>query len=179
MHHFAYRDGVLHAEDVSLAALADRVGTPVYVYSSATLERHFRVFSDAFAGMQALVCYAVKANSNQAVLTTLARMGAGMDVVSGGELQRALKAGVPGSRITFSGVGKTAEEITAALDAGILCFNVESEPELALLSEIAEARETTTMVGCHLSSPPSNRVAGRDNLVQRVAGCRMDIGPRR
>src|SRR5690606_2246985 len=111
MHHFAYRDGVLHAENVSLAAIADEVGTPVYVYSTATLERHYRVFSEAFEGMDALVCYAVKANSNQAVLTTLARLGSGMDVVSGGELMRARAAGVPASRITFSGVGKTADEM--------------------------------------------------------------------
>ncbi|MGQ4275034.1 diaminopimelate decarboxylase [Terrihabitans sp. B22-R8] len=140
MHHFVHRDGVLHAEDVALPALANEVGTPLYVYSSATLERHYRVFSEAFASVPSLVCYAVKANSNQAVLATLARLGAGMDVVSGGELKRALAAGVPGSRITFSGVGKTEAEMAAALDAGILCFNVESEPELHRLSEVASAR---------------------------------------
>lgn len=140
MHHFAYRDGVLHAEGVSLPALAEKVGTPLYVYSTATLERHYRVFSEAFADMDALVCYAVKANSNQAVLTTLARLGAGMDVVSGGELRRALAAGVAADRIIFSGVGKTDGEIEQALDAGILCFNVESEPELERLSQIAAAR---------------------------------------
>ena len=151
MHHFAYRDGVLHAEDVSLPALAERHGTPLYVYSSATLERHYRVFADAFAGIDALVCYAVKANSNQAVLRTLARMGAGMDVVSGGELQRALKAGVPGERITFSGVGKTASEIAAALDAGILCFNVESEPELQLLSDLASGRGATARIALRVN----------------------------
>ncbi len=151
MHHFVYRNGTLHAEDVSLPALADEVGTPVYVYSSATLERHFRVFSEAFAGMDALVCYAVKANSNQAVLKTLARLGSGMDVVSGGELLRALTAGVPGSRITFSGVGKTAEEIEEALEADILCFNVESEPELDLLSEIAAARGATAKIAIRVN----------------------------
>jgi diaminopimelate decarboxylase len=151
MHHFAYRDGVLHAEDVSLAALADEVGTPAYVYSTATLERHFRVFSDAFAGMGALVCYAMKANSNQSVLKTLARLGAGMDVVSGGELLRALTAGVPGNRITFSGVGKTADEIDDALEADILCFNVESEPELHLLSEIAAARGATAKIALRIN----------------------------
>jgi diaminopimelate decarboxylase len=151
MHHFAYRDGVLHAEDVSLAALADKAGTPVYVYSSATLERHYRVFSDAFAGMDALVCYAVKANSNQAVLTTLAKLGAGMDVVSGGELLRALMAGVPADRITFSGVGKTADEIEEALEADILCFNVESEPELELLSSLAASRGATARIALRVN----------------------------
>ncbi|HVV94113.1 MAG TPA: diaminopimelate decarboxylase [Hyphomicrobiales bacterium] len=140
MHHFARRGGVLHAEDVDLIALADEVGTPAYVYSTATLERHFRVFADAFAAAPALVCYAMKANSNQAVLKTLARLGAGMDVVSAGELARALKAGVPADRITFSGVGKTDRELTLALNAGILCINVESESELFRLSAIAAGR---------------------------------------
>src|ERR671913_1527632 len=111
MHHFAYRGGVLHAEDVDLGALAAEVGTPFYCYATATLERHYRVFADAFAGMDALVCYAMKANSNQAIVKTLARLGAGMDIVSGGELRRALDAGVPSERIVFSGVGKTREEI--------------------------------------------------------------------
>src|SRR4051795_6580764 len=106
MHHFAYRASVMHAETVDLAGLEQAVGTPFYCYSTATLERHFRVFSDAFADVPALVCYAMKANSNQAVLATLARLGAGMDVVSEGELRRARAAGVPGERITFSGVGK-------------------------------------------------------------------------
>lgn len=140
MHHFAYRNGVLHAEDVDLAALAAEVGTPFYCYSTATLTRHYNVFSAAFSGLDTLVCYALKANSNQAVLATLANLGAGMDVVSGGELRRARAAGVPGSRITFSGVGKTAAEIALALDEDILCFNVESEPELAMLSQIASAK---------------------------------------
>jgi diaminopimelate decarboxylase len=140
MHHFAYRDGVLHAEDVNLATLADAVGTPFYCYASATLERHYRIFAEAFAHDDALICYAMKANANQAVLATLARLGAGMDIVSGGELRRALAAGVPGSRIVFSGVGKTREEMAAALEAGIHCFNVESEPELEALSEVAAGR---------------------------------------
>ncbi len=139
MHHFHAVNGVLHAEDVDLRTLADAVGTPFYCYSSATLERHFRVFSQAFNN-KALICYAMKANSNQAVLTLFARLGAGMDVVSGGELQRAIHAGVPGSRITFSGVGKTAREIDYALDQDILCFNVESEPELRVLSARAAAK---------------------------------------
>src|SRR3954469_1099947 len=140
MHHFAYRDGVLHAEDVSLRRLADEVGTPFYCYSSATLERHYRVFAEAFADTNALVCFAMKANSNQAVLRTLANAGAGMDIVSEGELRRALAAGVPGQRIVFSGVGKTQEEMAFALDSGILCFNVESEPELEALSDVAVSK---------------------------------------
>ncbi len=134
MNHFEYRDGVLHAEDVPVPDIAKAVGTPFYCYSTATLERHFRVFSQAFEGVDALVCYAMKANSNQAVLKTLARLGAGMDVVSEGELRRALAAGVPADRIMFSGVGKTAREMDLGIQAGIYCFNVESEPELEILN---------------------------------------------
>jgi diaminopimelate decarboxylase len=137
MHHFAYRDGVLHAEDVDLIALSDAVGTPFYCYSTATLERHYGVFAEAFADADALVCYAMKANSNQAVIATLARLGAGADVVSGGELLRARAAGVPPEKIMFSGVGKTADELALAIEHGILCVNVESEPELELLAAIA------------------------------------------
>ncbi len=134
MNHFEYRDGVLHAEDVPVTDIARAVGTPFYCYSTATLERHYAVFSKAFAGIDALVCYAMKANSNQAVLKTLGRLGAGIDVVSGGELARALAAGIPAERIMFSGVGKTAGEMDLALEAGIYCFNVESEPELEVLN---------------------------------------------
>jgi diaminopimelate decarboxylase len=137
MHHFAYRDGVLFAEDVDLVRLAERVGTPFYCYSTATLERHYKVFAQAFADVPSLVCYALKANSNQAVVATLARLGAGADIVSGGELKRAIAAGVPPGKIVFSGVGKTRDEISAALDAGIYCFNVESEAELEAISELA------------------------------------------
>src|ERR671916_1133540 len=140
MHHFAYRRGILHAEGVDLRRLAEEVGTPFYCYSSATLERHYRVFAEAFADTDALVCYAMKANSNQAVLRTLGNLGAGMDIVSEGELRRALAAGVPGQRIVFSGVGKTKAEMAFALDSGILCFNVESEPELEALSEVASSK---------------------------------------
>ena len=140
MHHFAYRDGVLHAEAVSLDALADRVGTPFYCYSTATLTRHYKVFTGAFADVDALVCYAMKANSNQAVIATLAKLGAGADVVSGGELKRARAAGVPAGKIMFSGIGKTAEELAHAVDEGILCINLESEPELELLSSIASSK---------------------------------------
>jgi diaminopimelate decarboxylase len=137
MHHFAYRGGVLHAEDVSLARLAAEVGTPFYCYATATLERHYQVLQQAFMGVDALICYAIKANSNQAVIATLARQGAGMDVVSEGELRRALAAGVPAERIIFAGVGKTEDEMAFALRAGILGFNVESEAELEALSRVA------------------------------------------
>ncbi len=151
MHHFAYRGGVLHAEDVELRALAAEIGTPFYCYASATLERHYRVFAEAFGGVDALVCYAVKANSNQAVLRTLARLGAGMDIVSEGELRRALAAGVPPERIVFSGVGKTREEMAAGLDAGILCFNVESEPEMEALAEVATAKNMRAAISVRVN----------------------------
>lgn len=137
MNHFEYRNGVLHAEAVNLVDLADAVGTPFYCYSTATLERHYRVFSEAFAGANTLICYALKANSNQSVLRTLAKLGAGADVVSGGELKRAIAAGIPPEKILFSGVGKTEAELRAALAADIRCINIESEPELELLSRLA------------------------------------------
>jgi diaminopimelate decarboxylase len=137
MHHFQYRDGIMHAEDVDLRTIAKAVGTPFYCYSTATLERHVKVFTDAFHGTDHLLCYSVKANSNQAVLKTIAALGAGMDIVSGGELRRARAAGVPGERIVFSGVGKTAEEMADALAEDILCFNMESESELDLLNAVA------------------------------------------
>lgn len=140
MHHFEYRGGILHAEDVSIPDIAAAIGTPFYCYSSATLERHYRVFADAFKGQPARVCYSVKANSNLGVVATLARQGAGADVVSEGELRRALAAGVTPDKIVFSGVGKTAAELTFALETGIDRFNVESEPELELLSALAAAR---------------------------------------
>jgi len=151
MHHFDYRGGALCAEDVPLARIAREVGTPFYCYSSATIERHFQVFRAAFADRPSLVCYAMKANSNQAVLKTLARLGAGMDVVSEGELRRARAAGVPGERIIFSGVGKTRAEMALGLDEGILCFNVESEPELEVLSEVAGARGRTAPVAIRVN----------------------------
>ncbi|MBO0347100.1 diaminopimelate decarboxylase [Roseibium limicola] len=137
MHHFQYRQGTLYAEDVPVSEIAEAVGTPFYCYSSATLERHYKVFKDALQGIDTLVCYAMKANSNQAVLKTLGDLGAGMDVVSEGELRRARAAGVPGERILFSGVGKSEAEQTYALQEDILCFNVESEPELHQLSRVA------------------------------------------
>lgn len=137
MDHFLYKNGVLHAEDVPVADIAAAVGTPFYVYSTATLLRHFRLFDEALDGMDHLVCYAMKAASNQAILKTLGDAGAGMDVVSGGEYRRARAAGIPGDRIVFSGVGKTADEIRTALAGGIRQFNVESEPEMEVLSAVA------------------------------------------
>ena len=137
---FVYRNGALHAENVALATIAEAVGTPFYCYSSAAIEGSFEAFRSAFAGQNALISYAMKANSNQAVLTTLAHLGAGMDVVSEGELKRARAAGVPGERIIFSGVGKTLAEMNLGLDENIYCFNVESEPELEALSRVASAR---------------------------------------
>ena len=151
MHHFSYRNGALHAEDVALATIAEAVGTPFYCYSTATIERHFKVFSEAFAGQNALVCYAMKANSNQAVLKTLADLGAGMDVVSEGELRRARLAGVPGEKIIFSGVGKTRSEMSLGLDEEILSFNVESEPELDALSALASARGAAAPVAIRVN----------------------------
>jgi diaminopimelate decarboxylase len=151
VNHFHYRDGVLHAEDVPLPVIAEAVGTPFYCYSDATLTRHYTVFARAFEGLDALVCYAMKANSNQAVLATLARLGAGADVVSEGELRRALEAGVPPEKIMFSGVGKTAGEMDFALAKTIHCFNVESEPELELLSARAVAAGKTAPVSLRIN----------------------------
>ncbi|MGQ0673318.1 MAG: diaminopimelate decarboxylase [Hyphomicrobium sp.] len=151
MHHFDYRGGVLHAEEVSLARLADEVGTPFYCYSTATLERHFMVLAQAFRGQNALICFAVKACSNLAVLKTMARLGAGMDVVSEGELRRARAAGVLPDRIIFAGVGKTRAEMAYALDEGILGFNVESEPELDALSEVAAGKGATARVAIRVN----------------------------
>jgi len=152
MDHFEIRNGVMHAEDVPLATIAEQAGTPVYVYSTATIERHARVFSEAVAPLgEVLVAFAVKANPNAAVLATLARMGLGADVVSGGELARALAAGVPARHIVFSGVGKTAQEMIRALDAGIGQFNVESEPEAELLSQVARQRGQTARIAFRIN----------------------------
>ena len=139
MDHFLYKNGALHAEDVAIADIAAAIGTPFYVYSTATLERHYRLFEEALAGMPHLVCYAMKALSNVAVVRTLAALGAGADVVSVGEYLKAKAAGVPGDRIVFSGVGKTRAEMRIALEGGIRQFNVESEPELLALSAVAQA----------------------------------------
>jgi diaminopimelate decarboxylase len=151
MHYFDYRNGVMHAEAVDLVRLAAEVGTPFYCYSTATLERHYRIFADAFAGVDALICYAMKANSNQAVIKTLAKLGAGADVVSEGELRRARAAGITPDKIMFSGIGKTERELALAVDQDILCVNVESEPELELLSAIAAAKGRTARISIRVN----------------------------
>jgi diaminopimelate decarboxylase len=151
MDHFLYRNGVLHAEDVAIPDIAAQVGTPFYVYSTATLERHYRLFEEALRPLPHLVCFAVKSNGNVAVLKTLARLGAGMDVVSGGEYLRAKAAGVPGDRIVFSGVGKTRAEMRMALTGGIRQFNVESEPELLALSEVAASLGVTAPIAIRVN----------------------------
>ncbi len=146
MDYFEYKRGALYCEDVAIAELAEIYGTPLFVYSRATLERHWHAFDQALDGHEHLVCYAVKANSNLAVLNLLARLGSGFDIVSGGELQRVLQAGGEASRIVFSGVGKQANEIEAALEADILCFNVESEQELDRINEIAGGMGKTARI---------------------------------
>jgi len=151
MRHFDYRGGVLHAEGVNIADMADAVGTPFYCYSTATLERHYRVFAEAFSDTDTLVCYAMKANSNQSVLRTLAKLGAGADVVSAGELKRARAAGIPAGKIVFSGVGKTAAELRLALSEDILCLNIESEPELELLSKLASEMGRTARISIRVN----------------------------
>jgi diaminopimelate decarboxylase len=152
MFHFAYDgSGRLLAESVELERIARDVGTPLYVYVQATLERHYQVFDAAFAGHPHLICYAVKANSNRAIMRLLASLGSGADIVSGGELLRALRAGVPARRIVFSGVGKTEAEMASALDADILCFNLESEPELELLGEVAKHKNARAQVSIRVN----------------------------
>lgn len=151
MDHFEYRNGELYAEDVPLSLIAREVGTPFYCYSTATLERHYTVFADAFHGTDALICYSLKSNSNLAVVRTLARLGAGADIVSEGELKRALVAGIPADKIVFSGVGKTRTALRIALDAGIHQFNVESIPELEALNAVAQAAGTTAPVALRIN----------------------------
>ena len=151
MDFFQYRDGELHAEDVPVSQLAEHFGSPLYVYSRAALENHYRGFDDAFGEHPHQICYAVKANSNIAVLNILARLGAGFDIVSGGELERVVRAGGSPDKIVFSGIGKTAEEMEMALDAGIHCFNVESEAELDLLNLVAGEQGKTARVALRVN----------------------------
>ncbi|MFO0389804.1 MAG: diaminopimelate decarboxylase [Alphaproteobacteria bacterium] len=151
MDHFHYKQGIYHAEDVSLARIAEEIGTPFYCYSTATLTRHYNVFASHFAGMDTKICYATKANSNLAVIKTLAKLGAGADVVSEGEIRLALAAGVNPNDIVFSGVGKTAAEMAYALDAGIYQFNVESEPELLLLNEVALSKNAKARIAIRVN----------------------------
>ena len=162
MHHFEYRNGALYCEGVAVADLAGQYGTPLYIYSSATLTRHYQVLADAFAKRRCLIAYAMKANSNQAVLATLAALGSGADVVSAGEMRRALAAGIPASRIVFSGVGKSKAEILAALEAGIHQFNVESLPELHRLSEIASETDHTANIAFRIN--PHVEAGGHANI---------------
>src|SRR5207247_9295447 len=151
MHHFVYRHGVLHAEAVNLIDLAQAVATPFYCSSTATLRRHYEVFADAFADVKALICYAMKANSNQAVIKTLASLGAGADVVSEGELKRALAAGIAPNKIMFSGIGKTAAELALAVDEGILCVNVESDAEIELLSAMDNSKSRNARIAVRVT----------------------------
>ena len=151
MHHFNYQNGRLHAEKVDLVALAKEVGTPFYCYSTATLTRHYQVFQQSLSGLDSLICFAMKANSNQAVLKTFAHLGAGVDVVSEGELRRARRAGIPAQKITFSGVGKTDQEISLALEENIFCFNVESVPELHAISRIAAQMNKTASISIRVN----------------------------
>jgi len=162
MRHFDFKNGEMYAEDVPLSEIADKVGTPVYVYSTATFERHYKVFSEVFADVPALVAYSVKANSNIAVLATLAKLGCGADVVSGGELIRALTAGVPASKIVFSGVGKTRDEMRLALEAGIHIFNVESIPELHVLNDTAMELGTTANIAFRVN--PDVTAGGHEKI---------------
>jgi len=151
MHHFAYRDNELYAEDVAIKDIVARVGTPVYIYSAATLRRHFRVFDEALGGTDHLICYAMKALSNLSILKLFGAMGSGFDIVSVGELMRCLRAGADPGKIVFSGVGKTDEEIGAALDAGILMFNVESRPELHRIAAVARQKKRKAPVSLRVN----------------------------
>lgn len=179
MRHFNHQNGQMTAEDVSLQTIADTVGTPVYIYSAATLKRHYHVFEQAISGMDNLIAYSVKANSNLAVLALLAKLGAGADVVSGGELARALTAGIPAQKIVFSGVGKTKEELTAALDAGILQFNVESLPELHALNEVATEMGKTAHIAFRIN--PDVSAGGHEKIstgkAENKFGINIDLAP--
>lgn len=173
MHHFHYVDGRLHCEGVDLGRIADQVGTPVYVYSTATLRRHARVIAAAFTGMNCLIAYSVKANSNLSVLKTLASEGCGADVVSGGELRRALAAGIPPKKIVFSGVGKTRDEMALGLEQGIHQFNVESAAELMALSEVAMGMNTVAPVALRVN--PDVAAGGHPNISTGKAGDKFGV----
>ncbi|MBR9808649.1 MAG: diaminopimelate decarboxylase [Alphaproteobacteria bacterium] len=173
MHHFTYKDGRLHCEDVDLNRIADEVGTPCYVYSSATLVRHAGVIASAFEGQDCLIAFSVKSNGNIGVLSTLAREGCGADVVSGGELQRALKAGIPADKIVFSGVGKTAEEMRLALQAGIHQFNVESAGELRRLSEVATMNNLEAPIAIRVN--PDVAAGGHPNISTGKKGDKFGV----
>ena len=173
MHHFEYRDGELHCEDVALSTIADAVGTPCYVYSTATFTRHARVIAEAFEGQDCLIAYSVKANGNLAILATLAKEGCGADVVSGGELLRAMKAGIPAGRIVFSGVAKTREEMALALEHGIHQFNVESAGELDVLSEVASGLGKTAPIALRVN--PNVAAGGHPNISTGKSGDKFGV----
>jgi diaminopimelate decarboxylase len=175
VNHFEYRGGALCCEDVPLAAIADAVGTPAYVYSTATLERHYKVFRDAFAPREVLVAFAVKANANIAVLATLARQGAGADTVSQGEIERALKAGVPAEKIIFSGVGKTEEELTFAVNAGVHQINVESIAELEMLSLIAAKLNKRPAIAIRVN--PDVGAGGHEKISTGKGDAKFGVSP--
>ncbi|MEQ8178443.1 MAG: diaminopimelate decarboxylase [Amphiplicatus sp.] len=173
MHHFTYKNGVLHAEDASLEQVAASVGTPFYCYSEATLRRHVGVFRDAFNGLETLIAYSVKANSNISVLKVLASEGAGADVVSGGELRRARAAGIPATKIVFSGVGKTREEMALALDVGIHQFNIESAPELEALNEVALSKGARAHIAFRVN--PDVKAGGHEKISTGKAGDKFGV----
>ena len=175
MDHFTYRKGALCAEDVPLKQIAAEIGTPFYCYSTATILRHFDLFTQAFGDMDALVCYALKANSNQAVIRTLALAGAGADVVSAGEIRRAIAAGVPADKIVFSGMGKTRDEIAYALDTGIYQFNVESEAELRILSEIATAKGKVAPVAVRITPDVDGKTHAKITTGTKISKFGIDL----
>ena len=175
MEHFSYAQGNLQAEDISVATIAESVGTPFYCYSTATLVRHYRVFAQAFQDVPALICYALKANSNQAIIKTLAKEGAGADVVSEGEIRRAVAAGIPPKKIVFSGMGKTIQEITYALEVGILQFNVESESELLALSHIAERKGKIAEIAIRVTPDVDGRTHAKITTGTKISKFGIDI----
>lgn len=175
MEHFAYSGGNLHAEDISIATIAESVGTPFYCYSTATLVRHYRVFAQAFQDIPHQIHYALKANSNQAIIKTLAKEGAGADVVSEGEIRRALAAGIPASKIVFSGMGKTVQEIAYALDQDILQFNVESEPELETLSHIAQRKGKIAEIAIRVTPDVDGKTHAKITTGTKVSKFGIDI----
>lgn len=176
MEHFSYSGGNLHAEDISIATIAESVGTPFYCYSTATLVRHYRVFREAFQDVPHQIHYALKANSNQAIIKTLAKEGAGADVVSEGEIRRALAAGIPASKIVFSGMGKTVQEIAYALDQDILQFNVESEPELETLSHIAQRKGKIAEIAIRVTPDVDGKTHAKITTGTKVSKFGIDIG---
>ncbi|PCI84623.1 MAG: diaminopimelate decarboxylase [Hyphomicrobiales bacterium] len=173
MHYFEYKDGELFAENVSLAEIAEQVGTPFYCYSASTFRRHIKMFQQSFADRDALICYAMKANSNQAVLTLIAKLGAGVDVVSGGEMKRAILAGFPADKIVYSGVAKTYAEIEYGLEIGIHCFNAESEPELIRINEIAKAKGLKAPVSVRVN--PDVDAGGHEKIMTGKAENKFGI----